>query len=264
MKDLLVWWFFPERAKRVSSIIKIFIGLFICYSFFDALIRNTIDLIDAFVNPPIYLGMSFLLLPIISSLFTMAIFWSGLFYLPYCTFGKRSEGMKRYLIPVLLVALIIGSGAGAVYTKPGTVEVTQTQLGLLEVRLGEMNKIGEFYTLREFSYDIAELTDPLPELFINEAEGFSKLVLFYKDCEKEWEELYILPTSSPKFREEWRASHIEEEAMLLFWGKYTESVFRLGTPEWEEVSTLLSTWFSYFEINKRMHPVFADWTLLPK
>jgi len=71
MRTLLAWWFLP---KRVSSIIKIIIGLFICFSFFDALIENSIDLIDAFVNPPLYLGTSFLLLPIVSTLFTKAFF----------------------------------------------------------------------------------------------------------------------------------------------------------------------------------------------
>lgn len=265
MKDLLVWWFFPKRAKRVSSIIKILIGLFICYSLFDALIRNTTDLINAFVNPPMYLGTSYLLLPIISSLFTTAIFWSGLFYLPYCIFGKRSEGRKRYLIPVLLVALIIGSGfAGGLYSKPGKVEITRTQLALLEARLGEMNKIGEFYTVQEFSYDIAKLTKPLPNFFISEAEGFSKLVLFYKDCEKEWEELYILPTSPSSTRQNWRKNHIEAEAMLLFWGMYSESVFVRGSTEAEEVKSLLIMWFDLYNIDRRMHPAFASWTIPPK
>lgn len=262
MKALFVWWFFP---KRVPSVIKILIGLFICYSFFDALIRNTTDLIDAFVNPPLYLGTSYLLLPIIFTFFTKAVFWGGLFCLPYYIFGKRSEGGKRYLIPILLAVLIIGSAfAGALYTKPGTVEITRTQLTLLEARLGEMNKRGEFYTLREFSYDIAELTNPLPDFFINEAEGFSKLVLFYKDCEKEWEEYYELPSSPAKIREDWRKSHVEEEAMLLFWGKSTKSVFYKGTKESEEVSNLLLTWFNDYKIDRRMHPAFADWTLPPK
>ncbi|MFC1977177.1 hypothetical protein ACFLWS_02785 [Chloroflexota bacterium] len=272
MKDLLVWWFSPKRAKRVSSIIKIIIGLLIVFSFFDALIRNTTDLIDAFVNPPMYPGTSYLLLPIISSFFTMAILWSVLFYLPYHIFGKRSEGRKRYLVPIILVALLVGSlFAGGLYYKPSTIEITRTQLALLEDRLGEMNNMGAFYTVREFSYDITKLTKPLPDYMINEAEGFSELVLFYKDSEKEWAELYNIPAGdkAAKMRglpteDEWRKNHIEAEAMLLFWGKYDKSVFRVGTKEAEEVKSLLRIWFDQYGIDKRMLPAFANWTLPPK
>lgn len=102
-------------------------------------------------------------------------------------------GGKRYLIPILLISIIMGSFlARMIYTKPGTVEITRTQLTLLEARLGNINKMGQFYTLKEFGYDIDKLTKPLPEIFINEGEGFSKLVLFYKDCEKSWEEYGML------------------------------------------------------------------------
>lgn len=140
MKALFMWWFFQKRA---SSVIKILIGLFISYSFVDALIRNTIDLIDAFVNPPLYLGTSYLSLPIVFTFFTKAVFWGGLFYLPYYILEKRGEGKKKYLIPILLAALIIGSTfAGVLYTKPGPLEITRTQLASLEARLGEMNKRG--------------------------------------------------------------------------------------------------------------------------
>jgi hypothetical protein len=120
--------------------------------------------------------------------------WGGLFYVIYYIFGKRSEGIKRYLIPILLVALIIGSGfGGGMYTKPGSIEITQKQLALLEARLGERQLGGGYYTIREFGYDIAKLTKPIPDILVNGAEGFSKLVLFYEDCEKEWEEYDRLP-----------------------------------------------------------------------
>jgi len=263
MKDLIRWWFSPK--KRFSSIIKILIGLLIVSSFFSTLIGNIIDLIDAYVDPPLYLGMSYLLLPITFTLFIKAVFWGGLFYLPYYIFGKRSEGRKRYLIAILLASLIIGSfGAVGIYTKPSTVEITRTQLALLEARLGEINRMGEFYTVREFGYDIAELTEPLPDFFVNEAGGFSKLVLFYKDCEKEWKVYYWLPSEPSRIRDEWRQSHIEAEAMMLFWGRVNKSVFYSGTKEWKKVSNLLLTWFNNYRIDRRMHPAFANWTLLPK
>ena len=265
MKGLLAWWFFPKRAKRFTFIIKLLIGLLIVFSFFSTLIGNMIDLINAYVKPPLYLNTSYLLLPITFTLFMKAVFWGGLFYLPYFIFGKRSSGKKRYLIPILLASLIMGSVyAAGLYTKPDIVEITRTQLALLEARLGEINRMGEFYTVREFSYDIAELIEPVPDFFINETEGFSKLVVFYEDSEKEWEEYYWLPSEPSNIREEWRQSHIEAEAMMLFWGRVNQSVFNGGTQEWEQVSNLLLTWFNDYKINQRMHPAFADWTLLQK
>ena len=294
MKDLLAWWFFPKRAKRVSSIIKILIGFLVVSSFFSTLIGNIPDLIHALVNPPLYLGMSYLLLPTTSALFTEAILWGGLFYLPYYIIGKRSEGRKRYLIPILLASIIIGSfWAVGVYTKPSTVEITRTQLAILEARLGEINKMGKIYTLQEFGYDIAKLTKDTPDLFLNEAEGFSKLVLFYKDCEKEWKLYDVLPgdmestiadiaeklygsdgywlagvlwlqydelpsTPTSSIRTEYRLDHPKVDASLLFWGKVDRSVSRRGSSEGDEVMRLLRLWWAQYGIERNMRPK-ATW-----
>ena len=70
--NLLSWWFSP---KRVSSVIKIITGLFICYTFFEVLIRNIIDLIHTLISPPLYIAAAYTLLPIISAIFTWAIYW---------------------------------------------------------------------------------------------------------------------------------------------------------------------------------------------
>ncbi len=293
MKDLLTWWFLPKRAKLVSSIIKILIGLLIVSSFFSTLIGNVVDFIDALRNPPLYIEVSYLLLPIIFTLFIEAIFWGGWFYLPYCIFGKRNEGRKRYLIPILLVVLIIGSFfVGGVYTKPDTFEITRTQLALLEAKLGEVNKMGEIYTLQEFGYDIAKLTKPLPDFLISEAGGFSKLVLFYKDCEKEWKEYEILPYDMESaidrvaeklygsddyylagilwslydelpnkpisIATKYRLNHPEVDASLLFWGKVDRSVFRRGSSEGDEVMRLLRLWWDRYGITPDKRPK-ATW-----
>ena len=259
MKDLLAWWFFPKRAKLFSSIIKIIIGLLIVLSFCTTLIGNVLDWIDAYVNPPQYLGISFLLLPITYSLVVKAVFWCVLFYLPYYIFGKRGEGTKRYLIPILLISMLISSFfATGVYTKPSNVEVTQTQLALLEARLGEINRMGEFYTLREFSTDITKLTKSTPDFFLTKEEGFSDLVVFYKECEDNWKEYYEL-IGSDKVRDNWRNNHVEEEAMLIFWGKYSKSVFTRNSAGGKEVGKLLDIWVRKYGITESMAPD-ADWT----
>ena len=207
--------------------------------------------------------------------------------------------MKRYITSILLVILIVGGIFGVSCTKSlNAYQIALNDLPECEARLGEMNKIGEFYTVREFGYDIVKLTKPLPDFFINEAEGFSKLVLFYKDCEKEWEEYnrlpldmestialvaeelyrsgdYLLakvlwlqydklPSTPTSVRTKYRLNHPKVDALLLFWGKSTKSVFHRGTKEWEEVSNLLLAWFNDYKIDKRMHPAFADWTIPPK
>jgi|GEM_PF-2633398 len=296
MKELLAWWFFP---KRFSSIIKIPIGLLICYGFFETLISSIVDFIDAFRNPPLFIGMYYLLLPIISTFFARAILYGGWFCLPYYIFGKRNEGKKRYLIPILLAVLIIGSMfVGAVYHSPTKMDVALKELAEAEARLGEMNKVGEFYTVREFGHDIAKLTEPLPDDMVTEEYGFSKLVVFYKQSERLWEEydrlpldmestialiaeelhgtegywlagvLWLeydkLPSKPTSGGTKYRLNHPEVDASLLFWGKVSQPVFMRGSPGWEEAANLLVTWFNYYKIDKRMHPRWANWTLPPK
>lgn len=253
-----------------------------------------VDLIDAYANPPLYLGKSFLLLPIVYSLFIKAIFWGGLFFLPYYISRKREGGRKRYLILVLLVVLMIGIFfVGGLYTKPDTFEITLTQLALLEAKLGEIQLDGSIYTLREFGYDIAKMTKPLPDFFISEAGGFSNLVLFYKDCEQEWgvynilpsdmestiadisEKLYgsddyylagilwleydVLPNKPTRtIRTKYRLNHPEVDASLLFWGKVDRSVFMRGSSEGDEVMRLLRLWWAQYGIERKMRPK-ATW-----
>ena len=205
--------------------------------------------------------------------------------------------MKRYITSILLVVLIVGGIFGVSCTKsPNAYQIALNDLTECETRLGETNQMGEFYTLREFGHDIARLTEPIPDFLITKAEGFSDLVLFYKRAEMSWEEynrlplgmestialvaeeLYgsdgywlagvlwsqydELPSTPTSVRTKYRLNHPEVDALLLFWGKSTKSVFHRGTKEGEGVSNLLLTWFKDYEIDKRMHPLTANWTLI--
>ena len=203
---------------------------------------------------------------------------------------------KRYLIPILLLILIVGGMLGASCTKPDIFEKALDELAQAEARLGEVDAVGMFYTLREFGHDIARLTEPLPDDMITETYGFSELVVFYKQSEASWEEYSRLPMdmesliaciaeelhgsesywlagslwheydklpSTPtSVRTKYRSNHPEVEATLLFWAKVSKSVFYKGTPEGEEVIDILWTLFDYYNIDKRMHPRWATWELL--
>lgn len=207
--------------------------------------------------------------------------------------------MKRYITSILLVILIVGGISGvSCHKSPNAYQIALNDLAECEARLGEMNSEGEFYTLREFGYDIARLTKPIPDDMLTEEYGFSELLVFYKRSEMLWEEYdnlpldmestialiaeelygsdgYLLtgvlwsqydelPSTPTSVRTKYRLNHPEVDALLLFWGKSTKSVFHRGTKEWEEVTNLLLTGFNDYKIDRRMHPAFADWTIPPK
>ena len=137
----------------------------------------------------------------------------------------------------------------------------QTDLQEAQSRLGEIDTEGRFYTLKNLYGDIRSKTKPLPTDMVIEDWNFSELVVFGKESEDKLKELYELPSSPASIRQDWRKTHLEEEAMLLFWGRYSKSVFVQGSPEWKRVSSLLRTWFSYYKIDRRMHSQWADWNI---
>lgn len=134
----------------------------------------------------------------------------------------------------------------------------QTSLRDNEARLGELDATGRYYTIGDFGNQIASSTRPLPDYSILEEYGFSSMVVFYMESSGKWEELYKLPSTR---RNAWRKEHIYEEAMLLFWEKYSSSVFVKGSPEAEEIMSLLRMWFDLYGIDRYKHGHWADWTL---
>lgn len=137
------------------------------------------------------------------------------------------------------------------------------QDGLQENRdmLGTMGADGRFYTLRDYGNRVASLTKGMPDIFISDYVGSHPLDIFYKDCEAQWEEYYTLPTTPSSVRRNWREAHPEEEAMMLFWGKFSESVYPLGSQQWEQVALTLLFWFNLYKIDQTMHPAWANWGL---
>lgn len=265
MKDLLLWWFSPK--KRFSPIIKILIGAFIVFAFGSSVIGNSIDLIDAFRHPPLFIGVSHLVLPIVSSFIVSSTLYAGLFYLPYCILGSKKRYSIRILLAVLTIGTVLSVAALGEYIAPYYPTFEAKELTAAEAKLGTIQASGDYYTLREFGYDIARLTKfppdytiPIPDYMITEGAGYPELVIFYKESEALWAEYEQLTNKPTSVRREYRSNHPEVEARLLFWGKYSfkDSVFTQGSPEAEEIISLILMWFDQYDIDRRMHPAFTN------
>ena len=147
---------------------------------------------------------------------------------------------------------------GGEVQDPAKLQVAMENIEVAETKLGTMDVMGRFYTLGDFGNEIASLTRDIPTVLVTEQEGYTPRVLFYKDCEAQWAELFTLPSNE---RDDWRKDHVLEEAMLLFWERYKRPVFTAGIPEAEEVKSLLLMWFDRYEIDKSMHGWWATWEL---
>ncbi len=139
-----------------------------------------------------------------------------------------------------------------------TLEQTMKDIDEAEGKIGSMSPTGKFYTVGDYGRQLSSLIKDTPNALINEQEGFSPLALFYVDSEAQWAELYTLPSDE---RDDWRKTHLEEEAMLLFWEKYSRSVFFSGTPEGERLKSLLQMWFDQYGIDRAMHKEWSSWQL---
>jgi hypothetical protein len=147
---------------------------------------------------------------------------------------------------------------GGAVTDLTKLEASMKKIEEFEAKLGQREIPGIYYTVGKFGSNVSTALKEIPDALINDQEGFSPLVLFYKDCESMWEPLFNLPSSE---RSAWRLEHPYEEAMLLFWEKYDKSVFTKGSKEGTEVINLLSTWFDIYSIDEYKHGHWANFTL---
>ena len=141
---------------------------------------------------------------------------------------------------------------------PDAFEKSQDTLMKEEARLGEIGLTGESYTVKQFGGKIDQVLNDVPDYLVIEEAGWSELVMFHSYCSDSWREYYTLPTTPSRIRTEWRESHLEEEAMLLFWGKLDSSVWRRGSPEGEEIMRLLRFWWDRYDIDRSKRPE-ASW-----
>jgi len=146
---------------------------------------------------------------------------------------------------------------GANPPDPDAWEKSQKTMQESRDLLGTRDINGRYYTLEDHAGVVASTTRGFPDIFVSDYAGSHGLDVFYKDCETQWEEYYLLPTKPSSIREDWRREHVEEEAMMLFWGKLHSSK-ALGS-SYEEVLGLLVFWANMFRIDKFMFPEGATW-----
>ncbi|MGW8177223.1 MAG: hypothetical protein ACWGQW_00280 [bacterium] len=137
-----------------------------------------------------------------------------------------------------------------------------------EERLGEQNFMHDYYTTKSFGSAIESASKKLPDDMFTMEYGWSPLVVFYMECQDKWEELYQLPSQPASTRQDKRKADTELEASLIFWGKYTKSVWAAGRDEngnlyfpdeeGKEVYELLQTWIAQYGLEPIMLPR-ADW-----
>lgn len=164
------------------------------------------------------------------------------------------EKMERDLWEKIRKAILAGEPP-----DPTVYQNVHIKLADSEKRLGEMDYMGRYYTTKSFGNEIESLSRDLPDDMFTIEYDWSDLVVFYKECEDIWEALYKLPSQPSSLRQGWRYSNVEAEAMLIFWGKYTKSVFTLNSPEGKEVLDLLNTWTAQYKLTSVMIPR-ADWS----
>lgn len=150
---------------------------------------------------------------------------------------------------------------GAEPTDPDILDKAQVKMQESRDMLGTRDIIGKYYTVVNHATVMASLTREFPDIFTSEYSGSHDLDIFFKDCEAQWEEYYTLPSSPSSFREQWRIEHPEEEAMMLFWGKFSSSKAPIGSPVSLEIASLLLYWFNLYGITQEMHPYWANWEL---
>jgi hypothetical protein len=144
-------------------------------------------------------------------------------------------------------------------------EKIMTGLTEAEARLGTRDAQGKFYTLSQLDGDIESMTKPLPSQMVSEDYGFSPLVIFHRQCADDWAEYYAMPTYTKQdaaARLAYRQTHLDVEAMMLFWGKYKRPVEGLAMSQLEELRNTMKVLFSLYNIDYRYdHPYFPDWSL---
>jgi len=163
------------------------------------------------------------------------------------------EDMDRNLWEKIRKAIL-----GGEVVDPTKLDTSLEKIEDAQARLGTMDIEGRYYTLGDFGSAVSSLTRDIPTVFLTEQEGLTPLVLFYLDCETQWSELFTLPSSQ---RDDWRREHPLEEAMLLFWEKYSRPVYDVSSPEAKEVQALLFQWFDKYDVDKSMHQWWTNWTL---
>lgn len=166
---------------------------------------------------------------------------------------EEIETMERTLVEKIRKAVLSGEPP-----DPDIFDKAQDELVELEAQLGQVDAEGRFYTLRNLASDIDRLTGGIDDDMLTEDYHWSPLVIYYLEGRDEYRDFLKLSTVGDK-RDNYRRENLEFNAWCCFWGFYKDSLYFIGTTEWNEFINIMRTLFDGYQIDARMHPMWADW-----
>jgi hypothetical protein len=134
--------------------------------------------------------------------------------------------------------------------------------------LGSLDAKGAVYTLKQYggliestigSTDSKERMSP--QSIQDLLPGYN-IAAFYSTYQKDTIEYEKIPDADTKGKENWRKTHLEAEAMMLFWGKFETSIFKSSPVQYKQVQDLVKLWANKFGIPDSGMPK-ADWNTTP-
>jgi hypothetical protein len=149
--------------------------------------------------------------------------------------------------------------AGAEQPDPTMLEKALDSIYTEQQKLGEIQANGSRFQVKDFASKVDSATKDVPENLLDKDFGFTDLTLFYLDCKDAWRDYELLSTIDPSVRRNWRLTHPEEEAMMLFWGKVSKSEYTKGSRDGQEIVSLMHSWTVQYSITEDMHPKWSGW-----
>jgi len=129
----------------------------------------------------------------------------------------------------------------------------ETQLGTIDPDTGYI------YTTTQYGSEIRGYIEDIPGDLIDERRGFSPMVVYYRDYLYNLEEFESLSTKGDA-RKNYRKANLDFEVQLLFWGRYEESLFYLGSKQHRYITNALKMKCIEFGIDPIVAmQIYADW-----
>jgi len=117
--------------------------------------------------------------------------------------------------------------AGTDPPEPDILEQILIDLDTEIERLGGMILVGDefttddVYTTKQLGGRIDAILKRGSPTWVHKDNRFPNIAIFRQECTDGWKPYEILSSKPASIRREWRLNHFEEEAKMIFWGKYS-------------------------------------------